>query len=786
MRVNPPKRSAWRNLSVVWLVPLMALVASLGIAWQNYADRGTLIEITFPEAAGIAEGETTLRYRDVVIGTVEKVGFTEDLAEVKVDVRVDNEVVPFLDDEATFWIVRPQVSARGISGLSTVLSGVYIAGGWDQNPGTPQLSFRGAAQPPLVQPGENGTRIVLRTNDGTSVSAGAPILYRGIEVGQLEQPRLTATGDAILIDAFIEAPHDRLVSQATRFWDASGFSVSLGTSGFQLDVDSLASLVTGGVSFETIYSGGGPIEAGQVFDLYPDEEEARRRPFLALDDNTVSFTVVFGESVSGLTNGADVTYRGLPVGQVRALRSELEQTEFGVVLGLKADIAIDPQRMGLPVEMAQEDVIRFFSGAVANGLRARLGASGLFGGNLIVELVEVADAPFSALDTNADPYPILPSVESDLPDFATTAQGVLDRLDALPIEDLLNQAISLMNAVEDVARAEGTRQAPDAVLALIEDTRSLIASEDTQAIPEELRSTINDLRTVVADLREQDAAQALTDALRSADQVAKDVSTATEGLPQLIADLNAVATKANGLAVEDLVASANRVLDNADALIADDNTRALPETLTKALTEVELAVTDARGIMGELREQGAVEALTNALRKADEVAADLSASTEGLPQLVEDLGAVAEKANALPLDELVASANRVLASADALVSSDDTKQLPVALTGALEQVEAALADLRAGGTVENVNETLASARDAADAIAKAASDLPELSTRLNQLVRQAETLVNSYGDRSTFNAGTLTALRDVSDAARAVSRLAREIERNPNSLLFGR
>ncbi len=52
MRIDPPKRSFWRNLSVVWLVPVVALVVSLGIAWQTYAARGVQIEIIVPERLG--------------------------------------------------------------------------------------------------------------------------------------------------------------------------------------------------------------------------------------------------------------------------------------------------------------------------------------------------------------------------------------------------------------------------------------------------------------------------------------------------------------------------------------------------------------------------------------------------------------------------------------------------------------------------------------------------------------------------------------------------------------
>ena len=48
--VSGPRRSIWRNLSLVWLVPLAALLVTLGIAWQTWAERGTRIEITFENA----------------------------------------------------------------------------------------------------------------------------------------------------------------------------------------------------------------------------------------------------------------------------------------------------------------------------------------------------------------------------------------------------------------------------------------------------------------------------------------------------------------------------------------------------------------------------------------------------------------------------------------------------------------------------------------------------------------------------------------------------------------
>ena len=684
--ISRPRPSPWRNLSFVWLVPILALAISLGLAWQNFAQRGVLVEIQFLNASGVAPGETTVRYRDVVVGRVERVGFTTDLGKVVVTARIDREVAPFLDGETQFWVVRPEVTARGITGLTTVLSGVYIEGSWDATPGEALTRFEGLEGPPLVRPGHEGRRITLRSTDGKLVTAGAPIFFRGIEVGRLEQPRLTVSGDSIVVDAFIEAPHHRRLTDATRFWDTSGFTVSFGTGGLTLDVESLASLVSGGLAFDDIYQGGQPIREGFVYDIFADEAEARRSVFVRTSANAVQLAVRFGRSISGLAPGAPVRLGGLDVGEVQALSVELSETPDGPEIGLVANLSVDPGRLGLPRGAGEAEVLDFFETAVANGLRARLAAASLLGGGLVVDLVEIPDADPAVFQRDAEPLPVLPSIESDLPDFTATAEGVLERINALPIEELLQQAIATLASVEELARSESTVAVPQSAAALLEDVRALVNDEATRALPGELRAAVTDLRDVVA----------------------------------------------------------------------------------------------------ELRAQGTLDNLAAAVERANAAAANIATASEDFPELVEELRAVAAKANSLEAEELVAAATRVLDSADAVLDTDAARALPASLGGALDEVRATLGELREGGTVANANATMASAREAADAVAEAAAGLPALSARLDALVGQAEGLVGAYGARSNFNADTLAALREIRAAARAVAQLARTIERNPNSLLIGR
>lgn len=684
--VCEPRPSMWRNLSMVWLVPLAALLVSLGVAWKSYADRGVLIEIMFDNASGVTPDDTTVRYRDVVIGKVEHVGFADGLSRVSVRARIDKEIAPYLDEDATFWVVRPEVSARGVSGLSTVLSGVYIEGAWDQTIGKARTKFEGADSPPLAQPGRAGRRITLRTEDGRMISDGAPVLFHGIEVGQLERPRLTVSGDSIVVDAFIEAPHDRRINSATRFWDSSGFSVSIGASGLSLDVDSIASLVAGGIEFDTVFEGGRPVSSGAVFDIYPDEASARRTAFARSRSGGVAVATAFDESVAGLTNGAAVKLGGVTVGEVGSVNAVIENESDEPEVRLVVKLMLDPVLMGLPPDAGEEEVFDFLAQAVTNGMRARLASSGVFSSELFVELVTLEDTALAEFQRDAEPFPLLPSTPSELPDFTATAEGALERISNLPIEELISQAVDTLASIEALVSDKNIRQAPEAAVALLQDTRALVADPETRALPGELRAATAELRSILADL-----------------------------------------------------------------------------------------------------EQGqAVANLTAALEQGSTITANLAATSEELPALVDEFRALAAKANALEAEELIRAANQLMSSADALIGTDDARALPGAMVEALDEVRATLASLREGELVDNANAAMASARSAAEAVSTATEDLPSLTARLERLLAQSEALLAAYGDNSTFNTETLSVLREVKAAAQAVSLLARKIERNPNSLVFGK
>jgi paraquat-inducible protein B len=221
------------------------------------------------------------------------------------------------------------------------------------------------------------------------------------------------------------------------------------------------------------------------------------------------------------------------------------------------------------------------------------------------------------------------------------------------------------------------------------------------------------------------------------------------------------------------------LLEDGRAFINQDDTQALPGELRGAVAEL-------RQVVADLQTQGAVEKLTSILESADKAAASFATTSEEFPALVADLRELAAKAKLIKTDELVASTTALLDSANAFIGTDAARALPADLSQTLEEVSAALKELREGGTVSNMNAALSSAVDAAQAVATAADDLPKLTAKLEALVARADGLVGAYGKGSAFSKETMDLLRELQATAKSVTQLARTIERNPNSLLIGR
>lgn len=638
--VETGRRGIMNRISIVWIVPLAALLVVLAIAWRSYVERGPVIEIIFEDAAGVKEGSTELRYRDVAVGVVEDVGFTRGLGRVLVSVRVDKDVAPFIDDGAQFWVVRPQVTTQGVTGLDTVLSGVFIEGLWDEEPGGGLTRFEGLPNAPLERLSREGLRLMLRASDRAPLVENTPILYRGVTVGRVGKPSISEDGSFAQAEALIFEPHDRLITTSTRFWDTSGFTFSIGPNGAALDFSSVASLVSGGVTFETMVSGGAPAEQNASFIVYPEESAARTSLFSADIGETLSLAVVFQENIAGLAVDAPVELNGLKIGEVTALNGMIDPELFGDNrVHLVASLSVRPGRLGLEDSPGAEDALAYLRQRVEDGLRARLATASILTGGLKIELVDVPDAEPAKLEAGEQDTYYLPTTESDITDASASAQGVFERINALPIEEVMISATELFEEAKGLIASEEVRGVPANLNGLLDDARKVVSSDEIQAMPERLEALVAELDATVTSLNDAALAAKLTAALEDTSEAANSVSSAVAGVPELVEKLNAVAAKAEAVEIQEMADELTELIETTDALLGSDDTKALPGKLNAALAKLS-------EILSKLREGGVVENTTSTLASAREAADTFAAAGRDLPALIEDARKVLAQARA--------------------------------------------------------------------------------------------------------------------------------------------
>jgi len=265
------RRSRGWLVYIVWLVPLLAAVIAGALVYNRLHEYGPTITITFRDVTGLKPGQSEIRYRGVTVGEVSGLQLGGELAFVVVSGRLRREAAAVAREGSVFWIVRPEVGIETVRGLTTVITGPYI----EVFPGSgqPKTEFTGVERPSPAL-GRRGLRVTLATAQLGSVRARAPVYYRGIEVGMVIANVLSRDATTAHVQVLIEPRYSRLVRISSRFWSTSGVDVSLGLfKGLEINVDSLRSLIAGGIAFATPDAQSQPANENTIFVLHDKPEK---------------------------------------------------------------------------------------------------------------------------------------------------------------------------------------------------------------------------------------------------------------------------------------------------------------------------------------------------------------------------------------------------------------------------------------------------------------------------------------------------------------------------------
>jgi paraquat-inducible protein B len=421
---------------LVWVVPIAAAVIGVSLLIRNWENAGPQITISFLSGEGVQVGKTLVKYRDVTVGQVSAVVLSTDHQTVVVTANLSKDAAGLLKEDTQFWIVRPRFGVGSVSGLDTLLSGVYIG----MKTGTAarrEHEFVGLENPPALAHGPHGRELQLHAAGVGSLSIGSPVYFRQFQVGRVIDENLLPDGST-RVTAFVEAPYDGFVKPVTRFWNASGIDVKLGADGLKVQTESLAAVLAGGLAFDD-----GPTEVVSAaampndFTLYKNETEAMAPP----DGEPHYVRMRFAQALRGLDVGAPVEFVGVNIGSVIAvdLGYERRDKSFPVVVTAK----LYPRRMGDAYEIltaqgkteSEETLAAFVGTLVQRGLRAQPRSASLLTGKLYIALDFLRTSPRVAFDASDRPVE-LPTVNGSFQELEANIGRLVKKVNDLPLEQI--------------------------------------------------------------------------------------------------------------------------------------------------------------------------------------------------------------------------------------------------------------------------------------------------------------------------------------------------------------
>lgn len=470
--------------SPVWLIPLTALLVGLWLLFQVWYTKGPEITVQFTNAEGIIPGKTEVRFKAVAVGRVKDLRLSDDLKYIEVKLELNKEIGRHLGSDARFWVVKPSVNRSGVSGLTTLFSGTYI--GIDPGTNTDDLSFyQGEERPPVISPSENGRRFFLLADTLGSIDVGVPVFYKQLQVGEVIDYKLLPEQGQVRIEVFIRDPYYDFVRTNTRFWNASGAEFKMSAAGAEFRMESLTSLLVGGIAFETPKS----IAAGEVsaadaeFVLYKNFAATQEKQFA----QKLYYVMYFNGSVRGLMVGSPVEYLGIPVGKVENI--DMKMDPQSQTLRIPVMVSIQPQRFD--ESLAKEDAQAAMQTLVAKGLRAKLEIANLLTGQKLVTLSMEKSPPPATIKTTQfySEFPTVGSSLDDLPGMASeimaSLQETLDGIKKLVNSGKLDKTVDNLNAVLNEAEQA------------IKAAKTLLETVDKQTLPtvtQELSKTLQKLQ----------------------------------------------------------------------------------------------------------------------------------------------------------------------------------------------------------------------------------------------------------------------------------------------------
>lgn len=281
------------------------------------AEMGHEIELSLHWNANIERGASIL-YQGLKLGYIESFSSIDpQTRKITALAKVNPRAIPYLTTQTQFYVVTPQLSLGGVTHLNGLIKGAHLS----LRPslkGQPQSKFTVLNNKPAYSYDEPGLHLILKASQVESLTIGSGIFYKKQKVGSI-QAIVNNTDSGFDVHIHIQEKYQPFINSNSHFWHVSGIKIKGGLQHFEVQANSLQSILSGGIEFDMpTRTDKLKVSNGDEFTLFNNKESAIQR---------VTFKLK-ADSATGLTTNTRVIYRGEVIGSIH----KIQRQKNGVIL----------------------------------------------------------------------------------------------------------------------------------------------------------------------------------------------------------------------------------------------------------------------------------------------------------------------------------------------------------------------------------------------------------------------------------------------------------------------
>ncbi len=432
-KYNAPKVKESRGIRIltsIWLVPFIALIIALWLAYQYYIQIGSKITIRFKSNAGLIENQSPIKMRDVTIGIVKKISLSKDGKGVIINARMNREVDDYLNSKAKFWIVHPDVGTQGISGLDTIVSGSYIQLYGIKDTKAKKIKHYIGLEHPYIDDNAKGKYFVLSAPKSYNVSEKGIIYYRMMKIGRVERVAISPNGTHVNFTIFIEEDYIKYINNRSKFYAKSNFNIDFSNRNLDISTAPFSQIIHGGISLYTpinTLDKNNTLKDDKIFHLYKNFADMRSKQLGEGEDKF--FKLTFKDKANKLQIGTPIEFKNFRVGYITDIKNSYSKEHRKIESHIYALIHTD-----------------IFKKKRLNGLKAKISSINIpiIGADYIELFFD--NRHKTPLKKDKENYFIIPTIKKRAKkDIMSDVKVLIAKLQKLPLKKLLNSTTKLVN-----------------------------------------------------------------------------------------------------------------------------------------------------------------------------------------------------------------------------------------------------------------------------------------------------------------------------------------------------